>query len=278
MMGRVTHESFAPSGVVSFLTDFGLRDPYVGQMHAVALACDPGLRLVDLCHHAPPQDVGVASFWLERCLRFFAPGVVHVVVVDPGVGSERRAILAQARGQVFVAPDNGVLSRVIDGQSACWEIDAGRLGIDVASRTFHGRDLFTPVAARIAAGLLRPDAVGPSVAPMAAASHVAAPTRDGDDVVGRVLFVDHFGNLVTNLESAQIAQAQSVRVGNTTISIRGTYADAAEGELVALVSSMGTLEIAVRNGSAAARLGVGAGDEVRATLLDAGDEVRAKRD
>lgn len=258
--------TFKPSGILSMLTDFGLSDPFVGQMHAVVLSHNPSARIVDLCHHVPPQGIAVGAFWLKHSYRHFPAGTVHLAVVDPGVGTERRALVALSvrdGGHAFVAPDNGLLSEVLGPDARAWAIEEERLGLDVQSNTFHGRDLFAPVAARLTSGT-PPWEMGPEVAPHRLATVSAC--VDGDELVGRVVFVDHFGNLVSNLDAAALAGAKTVRVAGNTLPIVARYADVEKGRLLGLVSSFQTLEIAQRDGSASETLGVAAGLEIRVPL------------
>lgn len=246
-----------PSGVVTLLTDFGARDPYVGIVKGVLLREHAALTLVDLCHEVPPQAVEVAAFWIARSVPYFAPGTVHLCVVDPGVGSARAAIAAEVAGHTFVAPDNGLLSEVIaqSDDARVRRIDALSLGLDVPSRTFHARDLFAPVAARLASGKLAFVELGPVHEPRL--ERRSLPARDASGVNGRVLFVDHFGNAVTDIPEALVdASTDEVSVGAERLRLVQTYAEAEPLECVGLVSSFGTLEIARRDGSAAAALGL----------------------
>lgn len=255
--------SAPPSGIVSLLTDFGGRDPYVGVVKGVLLSEHPALTLVDLCHEVPPQAVEVAGFWLARAYAFFPPGTVHLAVVDPGVGSTRAAIAAEVAGHLFVAPDNGLLSEILGcgGPTSVHRIDAARHGLDVPSRTFHARDLFAPVAARLASGKLSLVELGPAHEPIL--TRRTRPVRDAAGVAGRVLFVDHFGNLITDIPAELVdARTDEVVLGARRLRLVGTYAEAAPGECVGLVSSFGTLEIAARDGSALGALGLGRGARV----------------
>ncbi len=247
--------SFTPCGIVSLLTDFGLNDPFVGQMHGVILSHARSLRVVDMGHGVPAHDVAIGGFWLERSFAYFPPGTVHVAVVDPGVGTEREAIVTLRGEHVFVAPDNGLLSHVLDQPSQSWRIDAKKLTLNVPSRTFHGRDLFAPVAARLAAGSVSPWEVGTKIQPIRRPVYTAK--RAGDDLIGHVLFVDRFGNLVTDVGAELVGNASSVYIGDREVPIRHTYADVADGELVGLISSFRTLEIAERGGRASEALGCG---------------------
>jgi S-adenosylmethionine hydrolase len=255
------------SGIITLLTDFGLSDPFVGIMKGVILSRFRGARLIDLCHGIPPQSVGDAAFWLERSYAWFAPGTVHVAVVDPGVGSARQLLAVRAHGHLFLAPDNGLLATSLTGAGAeVRAVDAGRLGFGTPSATFHGRDVFAPLAADLASGALAFADVG---APAQALPCVLGAARvEAGAVRGVVVTVDRFGNLITNLERATLeaAGARRVSIGGRDVALRRTYADAAPGELLALINAFDVLELAVRDGSAERHLGLGRGAPVSAPV------------
>lgn len=265
-----------PSGVVTLLTDFGQQDTYVGVMKGVLLARAGTLRsIVDLTHAIPPQDVRAAAFHLAHSWRWFARGSVHVAVVDPGVGSARRALAAGAHGHWFLAPDNGLLGPILasDPNARVHAIDAARHGLSLRSRTFHGRDVFAPVAAALADGLALED-LGPRVDDWQRLSF-PAPQVGAARIEAEVLLADRFGNLITNAEAAMLGarpDAWSVEHAGMSIPVLGTYADAQGGALLCLVNSYGLVEIARRDGSAAAQLGLAPGDRV--ALRRAGKESR----
>jgi len=269
MHGPVASPGWKPSGIVTLTTDFGLRDPYVGIMKGVLLTHGPGLRCVDLTHHVPAQDTRVAAFHLAHSWHWFPTGTVHVAVVDPGVGTARRILVAERAGHAFLAPDNGVLGGVLSAAggegreaAAVLALDVERFALPRRSATFHGRDVFAPAAAAIAGGL----------APRTAGRRLAddwergprwpAPLRGEEVVATEVLLVDHFGNLITGL----VPDAREgdlldweVLIGGHTVPCAKTYGSVRPGELCALVDSYGHLEVAVRDGDAAARLGLGPG-------------------
>jgi len=251
--------------VVTLLTDFGLSDPFVGVMKGVVLRECPAVALVDVTHDIEPQGLRAAAFWLGQAYAWFPAGTVHLAVVDPGVGTARRAIVACAGGHCFVAPDNGLLEVVRRREPALTArvIDAARLGLSVPSRTFHGRDLFAPVAGRLAAGSVAFDDVGPEIA-LGSSALVPEPKHGEHSAEGQVLVADRFGNLVTNLEGlpASALPTASVRVLGRSVRVVGTYAELAEGECGAVVGSFGQLEIVVREGSAARELGAKPGTPV----------------
>lgn len=240
---------------VTLLTDFGTADGYVGEMKGVLLANAPDAQLVDVAHDLPPHDVEAARLAVARYWRRFPPGTVHLVVVDPGVGSERRAIAVASHDRLLVGPDNGVLSPALllpGARAVSLAVPAG------ASATFHGRDVFAPAAARLAAG--EPlDALGdPCDAPLVRRTPEAHRRPDGA-IQGEVISVDRFGNLVTNLIARGAAR---VELRGHALPLLRTYADAPPDTLLALVGSSGLVEIALRDGSAAARLGVARGEGV----------------
>jgi len=251
--------------IVTMLSDFGLRDPFVGVMKGVLLGECPSVTLVDITHDIEPQAVAAGAFWLGQAFAWFPRGTVHLAVVDPGVGTARRAIVARAGAHCFVAPDNGLLE-VVRRRAPSFEarlIDAPGLGLTVPSRTFHGRDLFAPVAGRLASGSLSFADVGP-LAELSESSLVPEPRRAERAAAGQVLVVDRFGNLVTNLDGlppSALSKA-TVRVLGRSLAVVETYADLAVGECGAVVGSFGQLEVVVRDGSAARELGAKAGTPV----------------
>ena len=246
------------SPIITLLTDFGTADSYVAELKGVLLSLTPESVLVDVSHDIAPGDVAAASFVLGRAWRTFPAGTVHLAVVDPGVGTRRRALAADVAGHRFVAPDNGLLSDVFAAAHA----DVVSLPVpDAASRTFHGRDVFAPAAARLARGEALP-ALG---APVADLVHLP-PKRlraEGTDLVGQVVHIDRFGTLVTNLPAGAALPGAAVRLGRHTVTVHATFGDVPPGSPVAFVGSGGTLEVAVRDGRAEAVLDVGRGAEVR---------------
>lgn len=269
--------------VVTLTTDFGTADGYVGTMKGVILSIAPQARLIDLSHHIPPQDVRRAALLLASAAPFFPPDTVHLAVVDPGVGTQRRAMALRTPQGTFVGPDNGlfgyVLAEVDEWTAVGLTAPAYRLAH--VSDTFHGRDVFAPAAAHLANGVplerLGPPLRDPLTLPLPRLA--VGPRR----VTGEVLYADRFGNLVTSVgrlgwegnalrlmpafrcapTPLRVPATARVELGGQTIgAIRHTYGEVGEGDLLALVGSDGFLEIAVRQGSASARLGVGAGAEV----------------
>lgn len=248
---------------MTLTTDFGHSDPFVGVMKGVLLRECPDAPIVDLCHGIAPQDRKTAAYWVGRCHAWFPAGTVHVVVVDPTVGTERRIVVVRAHGHTFVLPDNGIVGADLSSADdfVARTLDAARLGLPEPSQTFHGRDVFAPVAARLAKGDLQLDDVGPVVGDLSPAV-LGEPTfeeRGGRSILrGEVATMDRFGNVITNLPVDRIPMASGPRVSilQHTLSMAGTYARVEAGELLALGNSFGTVEIAVRDGSAMERLGL----------------------
>ena len=251
--------------IVTLLSDFGTVDGYVAELKGALLRGVPGATLVDISHDLAPGDVVAAAHVLGRTWQAFPAGTVHLAVVDPGVGTRRRALAAEAEGHRFVAPDNGLLSRVLHGHQA--RVVALNAPAD-ASPTFHGRDVFAPAAARLACGETV-EALGREVR-----DPVLLPPlrleRHGGDLVGEVVHVDRFGTLITNLPGVRVAATATVRIGAYDLALHGTFADVASGDPVAFVGSGGTVEIAVRDARADAALGATRGVEVRATVRPGG--------
>jgi S-adenosylmethionine hydrolase len=250
--------------IVTLITDFGTRDGYVGEMKGVLLERCPAATVVDVTHEIEPGNIPGASWVLGRVWERFPEGTVHLVVVDPGVGGQRRAVVLKQDGRWFVGPDNGLITRAISGEpSEARAIDPDSLGLAPASVTFHGRDLFAPAAAWLAGGGA-PDRVGRAIDPAKLVRlEFPAPERVGVAVRGHVAHVDRFGNLITDIPGPWVSPTALVEVGGEEVSgLRTHYGAAGPGELLALIGSGGMLEISVRNGSAAERLSAGRGDRV----------------
>ena len=222
----------------------------------------PGTVLADLSHGVPPGQLRTAAYLLGRAWHRFPPGTVHLIVVDPGVGTERRALALGAHGHWFVAPDNGVLTPVLDPGLPAWVLPVP----SSAAPTFHGRDLFAPAAAALAIGT--PIAsLGTRLTDAPVTLAAVAPHYEGKAVVGEVIHVDRFGNLITTLTPDQVPAYARLEVEGLEVGpVRQTYGDVARGELLAYIGSGGEVEIAVRDGSAATRLGIGLGGRVVARL------------
>lgn len=253
-----------PSGIVTLTTDYGSRDPFVGIVTGRILARCPGAQVVSLTHEVTPYEPDEAGFWLSRSWHEFPTGTVHVAVVDPGVGTSRDILAMEAGGHCFLAPDNGLLDRVrhqvrVEHSHRLGEAELAALGIHARSRTFHGRDIFAPVAGELAAGRITIADLGPASLLPALAPAARAPGE------GRIVAIDHFGNLISDLEleSAELSPDYGVEIAGRRIPCGRTYGDVPRGEPVALVNSLGLVEVAVNTGHAAAVLGVARGEPLR---------------
>jgi S-adenosylmethionine hydrolase len=260
--------------VITLTTDFGLNDGFVGAMKGVILRINPHATIVDITHAIVPQNIAQGAFLFASAVEYFPARAIHVVIVDPGVGSARRPLAVQLGETFFVAPDNGVLTQAIaDYQLSTVnsEIRAVHLSnpayfLPRVSATFHGRDIFAPVAAHLSLGVPLA-ALGDPIDDWVKLSACANATRGGDAIVGRVVHIDRFGNALTNIGEEMLAGMDRarviVRVGAHTLrGIRATYAAGAPGEALALIASAWQVEIAVRDGNAAQTLAIRLGDEV----------------
>jgi S-adenosyl-L-methionine hydrolase (adenosine-forming) len=249
--------------LVTLLTDFGTTDSYVAEIKGVILSRAPTATLVDITHAVPPGDVRSGAYLLGRTWHRFPPATVHLAVVDPGVGTGRAAVALRVQGHAFVGPDNGLFSPVLRDA----EVEIVTLPVpDAASPTFHGRDLFAPAAAALANGAL----LAGLGEPLIALPHRLAytePHYEGKSIVGEIIYVDRFGTLVTNLTPELVPSYASIEVEGLDLGpLRRTFGDVPTGGLLAYVGSGGEVEVAVRDGSAARRLGLGVGGRIRARL------------
>jgi len=276
--------------IITLTTDFGLTDAYVAAIKGVILSINPEARLIDICHTIKPQNTAQAAFVLSTVYQFFPRKTIHVVVVDPGVGTERRVIILRTPQADFVAPDNGVLSYVIE-QSSTRPTEVTTQQVELqpeleavavtkpefwrspVSPTFHGRDIFAPVAARLSLGF-SPGDLGETITSVTmlplCRPHQAA---DGS-LVGHILHIDSFGNLITNIKSADLPEAKqaiTIEVATQLISgLSGTYAEAKR--LLALIGSSGYLEISLKGGSASDLLKAEVGNKVKIRQLSGGNQ------
>jgi S-adenosyl-L-methionine hydrolase (adenosine-forming) len=245
--------------IITLTTDFGLSDPFVGIMKGVILGITPDAQLVDISHDIRSYDTTEAAFMIENAYRYFPEGTVHVVVVDPGVGSTRRPIAASSHGQFFVAPDNGVLSTVL--QNETYHIQNSGLFLKSVSQTFHGRDIFAPVAAHLASGTPL-ETVGTRISDFIK-KPLPVPRREGRKLVGTILRIDKFGNVVTNVRRSDLSSGFTMRVAGTPITrLCANFSEAEPGEFFAVEGSTGYIEIALNQASAADRLNLASGAEI----------------
>ncbi len=250
-----------PSGVITITTDFGHKGPFAAVMKGVILSRFPDAKVVDLAHDIPAQWPPEAGFWVSRAWHWFPPGTVHLAIVDPGVGTERDIIVAEAGGHVFMAPDNGLLAQLLDdhADASVSKLDMEKvaaLEVPTPSATFHGRDIFAPVAAEIAAGRLAP-------------GDVATPTDDWtpgwidepevarDRITGVIVTIDTFGNLISNIDADLVEGLREpvADIAGHQIPMMTTYGRAQPGDYLALINSFGVVEVARAEGSAADGLG-----------------------
>ncbi len=260
--------------VISLLTDFGTDDEYVGLVKAVIYGIAPQAAIVDLCHRLEPHDIPAAAMLIAHARPYFPEGSVHLVVVDPGVGSGREIVAVQSGGQCFVAPDNGVLTRVLaqDKGARIVKVKNSAYFLQKISRTFHGRDVFAPVGAHLLQGVaidrLGPPAEAAELCRIALAVPQILP--DGS-LAGKIVWVDRFGNLITDIEAASLEEMKSsgglegltIEAGGRRLhGVAASYARVEPGAPLAVIGSRGTLEIAVNQGSAASFFGCGRGAPV----------------
>ena len=257
--------------IITLTTDFGYRDPFVGIMKGVVSAIDPTATIIDLTHGVAPQDVTGGALALSAAVDFFPAGTIHVAVVDPGVGSERRPILVETDRACYVGPDNGLLSLAAGRQRLTRVVHLSNpdYHLSPTSTTFHGRDIFAPAAAHVSAGV-PPEKLGETVTAFEGLNIPAPEELEGGGIAGQVIYVDGFGNLTTNIRREDLErfdpESVAVRIGDREIrGISANYASAGTGNYLALVNSWGLLEISRCNGSA--RTGLGAGTGTRVLLV-----------
>lgn len=253
--------------VIVLLTDFGHLDPYVGQMKGVLLREAPDASVVDLCHEVEAHNVAQAAFLLQASHGHFPPQSIFLSLVDPGVGSERAIVLAKRENQMFLAPDNGLLSFLLDERALWWRLDDE---VPAASNTFHGRDIFAPLAARLALGAA-PASMGSPIAPDALVRRdIAWAAEDNDALDCTVLHVDRFGNCLLNLRPQSMPRPGGPWLlddGRMVARVR-TYAELAPGQIGLLEGSQGVMELAVNQGGCARLLDLRPGQAIRLTKKD----------
>ena len=262
-----------PPRIITLTTDFGTSDAYVGVMKGVILGINPRVQVVDITHAIPPQDVQEAAFLIHSAHRYFPKDTIHTIVVDPGVGSNRRAIVCQTDNAFFVCPDNGVLSYLLQGNLQdrpafqATTIENAAYLLPQVSNTFHGRDIFAPVAAHLSLGVPLAD-IGTPVHNLV---QLPIPTMHiaDDTLTGQIIKVDSFGNLITNISQTdfvaftETVSSYTIQAGDVSINrLNRAYAESGTSEPLAIIGSFGLLEIAVNCGSAEEQLGLKRGDAV----------------
>lgn len=257
-----------PSGVITITTDFGHKGPFVGVMKGVIIDRFRDAQIIDLTHDIPAQWPPEAGFWVRRSYKYFPAGTVHMAIVDPGVGTERDILIVEYDHHWFMAPDNGLLARMLDNaeDAAVFRLDMDaleRLDIPPPSSTFHGRDIFAPVAAELAAGNTTPVCIATATDTWAPA-WVDEPEAMAGKVKGSIITVDAFGNLISNIEASITREFDEpvVHIAGRDIALRTTYGNVKPGEYLALINSFGVLEVARAEGNAAEGLGVERGAPV----------------
>ncbi len=264
--------------IITLLTDFGTHDAYVGVMKGVILSINPSAVVIDVCHEIDPQDLIGAAYLIKSIYRYFPRGTIHVVVVDPGVGGDRQIAAVKLAGHIFLAPDNGVLTLLMDETDidAIIRVENPRYFLSTVSRTFHGRDIFAPVASHLSKSLPL-DQLGRSLNPKDLVRlTISTPYALGkNELVGSIISIDRFGNCISNIDEDRLKEfiqtdpekTLEIKVDKTVIKgLSQSYLNAAPGDPVAVIGSFGFLEVAINCGNAGRRLKVSKGDTVTLTL------------
>jgi len=260
--------------MITLLTDFGISDPYVGMMKGVILSINPFTRIIDITHHIPPQDIEAAAYLIDSSYPYFPESTIHIIVVDPGVGSNRPILAVKINTCFFLAPDNGVLSLILNHEkSDIVTIENSEYFLRPVSQTFHGRDIMAPVAAHLSLGVDMNKLGDPAVKEKIVDLHLKAPTFSAQgELEGKVISVDRFGNLITNIKKHMILEKFGtetikhlhVKISNHHITkISSFYQDNESDALLAIIGSLGFLEISVNGGNASKACNAGRGTSVR---------------
>ena len=254
-----------PSGIITLTTDFGHKGPFTAVMKGVILGRFAAARIIDMGHDIPAQWPPEAGFWVSRAYGYFPPGTVHVAIVDPGVGTEREILIVETDGHTFIAPDNGLLGLLLDKATGATivHVDAAKLetiGVRDPSATFHGRDIFAPIAAEIAAGRRAPADLGNRTDDWVP-GWIDEPEQASGRLAGSIVTVDTFGNLISNIDASLLTGFEKpvVRLGQHELPMQQTYGRVQPGEYLALINSFGVVEVARAEGDAAQGLGLGRG-------------------
>ncbi|HIJ56396.1 MAG TPA: SAM-dependent chlorinase/fluorinase [Deltaproteobacteria bacterium] len=264
--------------IITLLTDFGVQDEFVGVMKGVILSINPSATVVDVTHSVDPQDIVQGAHFIFYAYPYFPRETIHVVVVDPGVGGERRIIALKKNGHIFIAPDNGILTLLVeDGEvEAAVQVDNQDYFLHPISRTFHGRDIFAPVSAHLSKGVgLKSIGRSVGVSSLSLLSLSKPYVSETGELMGQVVHVDRFGNIITNLRKSHLRALRTdkgrfdagIHIENIPINkISDSYESVLPGEPVAVFGSRGFLEFAVNCGNASKRLNIGKGEEVRISV------------
>jgi S-adenosylmethionine hydrolase len=265
-----------PRPIITLTTDFGYKDPFVGIMKGVILKINPSVRIVDIIHDISPQNVAEAAFTLDICYKYFPHKTIHLVVVDPAVGSKRKPLLVVTDYYYFVGPDNGVFSRIYNSSANCrvYQVTAEHHFLSQRSSTFHGRDVFGPVAAWFSKGI-DVEKFGDRIYDYVTMPVPVPRILDNSALEGEVIHIDRFGNVITNIELPKIEELLRVNpnkrvkvmVKGIKASIKKYYAEAVDKELYSLINSFGYLEIFVNGGSASRNFDIAVGEKVRVVLV-----------
>lgn len=263
-------DSYEGPPIVTLTTDFGLKDHYVGTMKGVILSRCPRARVADITHEIPPFSIVPAAYAISQAAPYYPRGTIHVVVIDPGVGTERKGLAAAAKGQLFIAPDNGVLDIVLarDPDAAIHELTNTKLWLPEVSSTFHGRDIFSAVAAALAGGQAQLADVGPPITQIVRLEGLQPVETSPGLWRGRVLSIDHFGNVITNFLAEQFTGSFSLAIKAVSITrVARTFGEAPAGEPFAYPGSSGYIELAINQHNFAARFGTEFDDALTLTVL-----------
>jgi len=257
--------------IITLLTDFGLRDSYVAEMKAVILSICPEANIIDISHEVRKYDVRMGAYLLARASRYFPKGTIHVAIVDPGVGSERRAIIIESERALYVGPDNGILMMAaeMDGIKHVYQITNEKYMLKTISKTFHGRDVFSPVAAHLARGVPLSE-FGPEIKDPIKPSYTK-PKILNKTIEGEVIHIDDFGNIITNITAENLKEIGimegdiiKVKIGEKTMKLKlcTSYAEVPPNQPLTIIGSGETLEISINQGNAAKTLQTNVGDKV----------------
>ncbi len=262
-----------PSRIITLMTDFGTSDNYVGVMKGVILSINPQAQIVDITHTIPPQDIHGAAFLIDSAYRYFPTGTIHLIVVDPGVGSERGAIVCQTQTAYFVCPDNGIVTHLLHNNEESIHavtVENSAYFLPQVSNTFHGRDIFAPVAAHLSRGVSIDKLGNPVTNPVQLP--IPKPEVTTETIVGHVIWIDSFGNLITNIshEILELLAGQNnvvIHAGIARIDrLNHSYAESVVGEPLAIIGSSNRLEISINQGDAAQVLGLRRGDAITVAM------------